>query len=118
MNVELEIKVKTMEDLERVLIIENVLCGVKIFPACFYDEEEKARYINIDDAIFEDNVIVTDNMIAFKVELGTVKYDNIMFMESLFAESGILFHARYNLKNKTREWLIDNITGPMEVIVN
>ena len=118
MNAELKIKVKTMEDLERVLIIENMFCMVEIFPACFYVEDEKTRYINIDDTIHKDNVIVTDDMIAFKVELDTEKYNDIMFIESLFVESGISFPTKYNLKSKTKEWLIDNITGPMEVIVS
>lgn len=118
MNVELKVKVKTMKDLERVLTIESNFCFLEIYPACFYIEYEKTRYINIDDRIHDGVVTVSDKTITFKVELDTKKYNDLMFIEHLFTESGIVFKTRYNLKDKTEEWLIDNITGPMEVMVS
>ena len=115
MDIELKIKISTLEELENILKIENLFYYMKIFPTCFYDSENKIRSINLISDLNKKQLILLKDKIEFNVEPDTNRFNALMSIENLLKSNKINFDTGYLFENKTRLWYLDIIDGPMEI---
>jgi len=116
MNIELKIKINTLEELENVLVAEGLFCCMEIYHTSWYDTETKERNINIDGNIFKELLNVNKSGISFDVNPDSERYELLLSIEDLFRKNGIMFDTGYLLEGHKRDWHLDKIEGPMEIV--